>query len=113
VASDIGEPDCGARHALGAEWTGEPDCGARHALARSDILGGDVCGRCGFPLGRMRRNCGLAPAELAFEDMPRAAVRFTYFAKNTGTDTCADPDADAGTATVTVPALLVFGFGPC
>ena len=60
---------------------GEPDCGARHALARSDILGGDVCGRCGLPLGRMRRNCGLAPAELAFEDMPRAAVRFTYFAK--------------------------------
>jgi len=74
VASDIGEPDCGARHALGAEWTGEPDCGARHALARSDILGGDVCGRCGLPLGRMRRNCGLAPAELAFEDMPRAGT---------------------------------------
>ena len=23
----------------------------------------------------------MAPAELAFEDMPRAAVRFTYFAK--------------------------------
>ncbi len=66
--------------------TGEPECGARHALARSDILGGDARKRCRSPLGGERRNDGLAPAELAFEDMPRAALRFPYFARNTEAD---------------------------
>ena len=61
--------------------TGEPACSARHALARSDILGGDAWKRCRLPHARERRNDGLALAELAFEDIPRAAVRFTYFAK--------------------------------
>ena len=77
-----GEPDSGVRHALAAEWAGEPDSGARHALARSDILGGDVREPVGVPLSRERWQDGLAPAELAFEDMPRAAVRFTYFARH-------------------------------
>ena len=35
----------------------------------------------GVPLPYRRRSGGLAPAELAFEDMPRGAHRNTYFAR--------------------------------
>ena len=58
----------------------------------------------------MRRNDGLAPAELAFEDMPRAAVRFTCFAK-----TLALTPTLRLALVLTLPlslGLLVLGLGP-